>query len=277
MNRSQSFFQKYELPLFLLLTYTLSWWSVPFANGGIIPHGPALAAVIVIALTAGREGLREYWARLTSFRAGWWYLVGPAIIAAYLLAAFIVNLLLGATVVSPFPIPSAAKVMILLLMGGVWEEPGWTGYALSKLQERFAPHSYGTLAATFVMGVFRSVWHLPLVIYGSIEWYDAAIFSFAFQVIITWLYNRSNRSVPAVMVFHYASNLLAGSVMLQAFSGSEGSTYYILFVVFACFTALVITQQSKFRLGFTAHKAIEATCAGKPLLSKLLDKTRNLT
>jgi uncharacterized protein len=248
----QSFLQKYELPLFLLLTYTLSWWSAPFADGGIIPHGPAFAAVILIALISGRRGLREYWKRLTNFRAGWWYLVGPAIIAAYLLAAFVVNLLLGATAVSPFPIPSAGTMVVLLLMGGLWEEPGWTGYALPKLQERFAPHVYGTLAATLVLGLFRSLWHLPLVVYGGIAWYDAVFFSFAFQLMITWLYNKSNGSVPAVMVFHYASNVLAGSVMLLVFSGAEKAMYYMLFVVFACLVALFIAWQTKMQLGFSA-------------------------
>jgi membrane protease YdiL (CAAX protease family) len=252
--QSQSFFQKYEFPMFLLLAYILSWWSAPFANGGIIPHGPALAAVIVIALTYGRQGLRAFWSRLTQFRAGWWYLVGPAIIAAYLLAAFAVNLLLGATAANPFPIPSSETLIILLLMGGLWEEPGWTGYALPKLQERFAPHACGTLAATLVMGLFRSIWHLPLVLYGGIAWYDAAFFSLAFQVIITWLYNRSNGSVPAVMVFHYASNVLAGSVMLSAFSGAEKAMYYVLFVVFACLIALVIAWQTNMRLGFQVQK-----------------------
>lgn len=247
----QSFFQKYELPLFFLLSYLLSWWSAPFANGGIIPHGPAFAAVIVISLTAGRQGFREYWKRLTNFRAGWWYLIGPAVIVAYLLSALIVNLLLGAMPASPFPFPSIGTLVLLLLMGGLWEEPGWTGYALPKLQARFAAHSYGTLAAALVMGIFRSFWHLPLVVYGGIAWYDAAFFSLAFQLIITWLYNKSNGSVPAVMVFHYASNVLAGSVMLLVFSGAEKAMYYILFVVFACLLALFIAWQTKLQLGFS--------------------------
>jgi len=250
MNKPRRFFQKYEFPLFLLLTYALSWWSAPFADGGIIPHGPALAAVIVTALSAGKHGLREFWGRITNFRAGWWYLAGPAIIAAYLLTAFVINLLLGATAANPFPFPSWGTFILLLLMGGLWEEPGWTGYALPKLQERFAPHAYGTLAATLVMGFFRSIWHLPLVVFGGISWYDAAFFSLAFQIMITWLYNKSNRSVPAVMVFHFASNLLTGSVMLSAFSGAEKAMYYILFVAFACLMALGIIWLTRMRLGF---------------------------
>ena len=249
--QSQSFFQKYEFLFFLLLTYALSWWSVPFANGGIIPHGPALAAFIIIALTSGRQGLREYWSRLTKFNAGRWYLVGPAIVSAYLLVAYFVNLLFGATVANPFPFPSAATMILMLLMGGLWEELGWTGYALAKLQDRFAPRTNGSFAATLVMGFVRSLWHLPLVIYGSIEWYDAVFFSFAFQLIITWLYNKSSRSVPAVMIFHYASNVLAGSMMLQAFSGAERAMYYLLFVIFACLIALCVAWQTKLQLGFS--------------------------
>lgn len=245
----QTFVQKYELPIFFLLAYLLSWWSAPFANGGIMPHGPMFAAIIVIALTSGKQGLREFWRRCTNFRAGWWYLVGPTIVAAYLLAAFVVNLLLGATAASPFPFPSVGTILILLLMGGLWEEPGWTGYALPTLQERFTPHSTETLAATLTMGFFRSIWHLPLVLSGAIAWYDALFFIFAFQIIISWLYNKTNGSIPAVMVFHYASNLLTGSIMLFAFAGAEKTAYYVLFVVFACLIALMILWQSKPKLG----------------------------
>lgn len=253
----QSFLQKYEFPLFLVLTYSLSWWSAPFAGGGIIPHGPAFAAVILIALTSGRQGLREFWSRLTKLNAGFWYLAGPAVVVAYLLAAFVVNLLLGATAVSPFPIPSAWTMVVLLLMGGLWEEPGWTGYALPKLQEHFAPHTYGTLAATLVLGFFRSLWHLPLVLFGSIAWYDAVFFSFAFQLMITWLYNKSNGSVPAVMVFHYASNVLAGSVMLLVFNGTEKAMYYFLFVLFACLAAIYIAWHTRMRLGFPGLNQVQ--------------------
>jgi hypothetical protein len=257
MNTQQTFFQKYELLLFFLLAYVLSWVSVPFANGGLLPHGPTIAAVIVIALTAGRMGLREYWKRLTNFRAGWWYLVGPAIIAAYLTAALVVNLLLGATMVSPFPFPSFGTIFILLLMGGIWEEPGWTGYAFPRLRESFVNQKYPDLTASLLLGMLWSVWHLPLYLYGTLSWYDIFIFVPAARIIFSWLYNKSNGNVPAVMVAHYASNLLTGSVMLQAFSGSDRTAYYILFVVFACLSALIIMMKDGLSLGRTANLAKE--------------------
>lgn len=249
MNKPENIFARYELLLFFLLTYLLSWWIVPFLQGGMLAQGPTFAAVIIIALTAGRQGLREFWGRLTRWRAGWWYLIGPAIIAAYLLAAFAINLLLGATIANPPLLPSSVVLIQLLLLGGLWEEPGWTGYALPKLQERFANRSNGPMIATLILGFFRALWHLPLFLYGTLPWYDIFIFIIAFQLMITWLYNKTKGSVPAVMLFHYVSNVLTGSTMLLVFSGSDKTTYYILFVICASLTALLIVWKSKFKLG----------------------------
>src|SRR3972149_422451 len=94
-ERSRQSSTKYRFPLFFLVSYLLSWWAPPATQQGMLPHGPALAAVIVVALTLGRRGSRESWGRATSFRGGWWYLIRPAILAGGLLAAFVVNVMLG--------------------------------------------------------------------------------------------------------------------------------------------------------------------------------------
>jgi uncharacterized protein len=239
-----------QLLLFVVLAYALSWWAVPFAQGGLIPHGPALAAIIIIGLAEGRHGLRRFWRRCTNWRAGWWYLIGPAVIVAYLLVAYLINELLGATVTTPPQLPSASVLLNLLLLGGLWEEPGWTGYALPALQERFGHRRNGVLIATLLLGIVRAFWHLPLVLSGAIPWYDAVFYSLALQVIISWVYNRSNGSVPAVMVTHFTSNVLGGATMLVVFSGSERAMYYVLFVICACLIALAILWHSQFRLGY---------------------------
>jgi len=44
----------------LLLACLFSWWPAPFTGGRILPYGPAIAAAVVVALTSGRRGLREY-------------------------------------------------------------------------------------------------------------------------------------------------------------------------------------------------------------------------
>ena len=91
--------KRYELVIFFLLTYLLSWWAAPLMNGALLPQGPMFAALILSGLTAGRAGVRAFWSRLIHFRAGWWYLIGPVIILAYTVAGFVINLLTGATLV----------------------------------------------------------------------------------------------------------------------------------------------------------------------------------
>src|SRR5512143_4206656 len=97
MNRSQQFFNKYRFPLFFLLSYLLSWWFMSVLPKTILSQGPAFAAVIVIALTSGRAGLREFWGRLTNFRGGWWDLIGPATLGGAVVAAVAARPVLGAS------------------------------------------------------------------------------------------------------------------------------------------------------------------------------------
>jgi hypothetical protein len=248
MTQNKQFFTRYRFPLFFLLAYLLSWWSL-LGGFGLLPHGVPLAALIVIALTQGREGLREFWGRVTNFRGGRWYLVGPAILAFGLAVAFGINVLLGAPVSAPPQLPLVAVAMLLLL-GGQWEEPGWTGYALPALQRRYAKTVNGPLIATLILGMFRALWHLPLVIVGAIPWYDGFLMNvLVFQPIISWLYNKSRGSVPAVMVFHFMSNLLM-VVVSPLFAGSEKVQYSILYYVFGFVAALVIVLRSGFKFGW---------------------------
>jgi len=243
-----SFFQEYQLPLFFFLTYLLSWWSVPFLRGGLFPHGPAFAAVIVIAMIAGKQGLHEFWQRLKKLGKGWAYIVGPAIIFGYQGTAYVINLLLGATVVVSPHFPAFGVWLGLLLAGGLWEEIGWSGYALPKLQEHFSGRQSGPFIAALVLGIFRAIWHLPLFMYGTIYWFDLLIFEVALQVIIAWLFTRSGGSVFAIMIFHFTSNIV-GAATSSVFNGVERMNYYALFMGLAFLIAFVIAWKSKFRMG----------------------------
>jgi hypothetical protein len=250
MNKSQSISTKYELPLFLLLTYALSWWSAPLMNGQLIPHGPTFAALIVLGITAGREGLGELWRRMTNWRIPFvWFIAGPAVILGYHAIGFTVNVLMGAQVMSP-PYISPGTFLELLLVGGLWEEPGWSGYLLPKMQARFANLPNGLLIAALVTGVFRCIWHLPLFIYGHIPWFDIFIFNFAFQLLIAWVFYRSGGSVLAVMLLHFVSNLM-GSFTYPMFTGAEHSTYTALFMSAAVLSALILILKSQFKREFT--------------------------
>ena len=248
MNKPQTFFQKYELPLFLVLTYALSWWSAPLMNGQLIPYGPAIAALIVLGITAGRQGLGELWRRVTRWRIPFvWFIAGPAVILGYHAVGFAVNMLMGAQVISP-PHISSGTFLELLFLGGLWEEPGWSGYLLPKMKERFATHPNGLLLAALVTGVFRSIWHLPLFLYGHIPWFDVFTFTFAFQLLIAWVFYRSGGNVLAVMALHFVSNLMF-PFTYPMFTGAEHATYTALFISAATVFALALIWKSQFKSG----------------------------
>lgn len=242
----KNFIQRYELPTFFLLAYLLSWLTVPFMQGGQFSWGVAIAARIVIGATLGVQGVREYRRRVANGRAGWWFLVAPLIVIGYEGIALVTNLTLGARMVG-LPHLTMGTLMMLVLFGGQWEELGWTAYALPRLRERFANHSNGSLIAVLVLGVFRMIWHLPLFLYAKMDWFDIFIFTFAFQIIIAWVYDRS-RSVPAVMTLHFMSNIL-GAAMPAVFLGVDQVVFRALFMAVACLFAVVLVLSSQFKPG----------------------------
>jgi hypothetical protein len=177
--------------------------------------------------------------------------VGPAIIIGYHLVAFLSTLMLGGQLVSP-PHISMGMVLELILLGGWLEEPGWSGYLLPKMRERFAGHPNELLLSAFTTGVFRSIWHLPLLIYGHMPWFDIFIFSFAFQLIIAWVLHRSGGNVLPVMLLHFASNFM-GSFTYPMFRDMDHTMYTALFMGTACLAAVLIVAAG----GLSARRVAE--------------------
>jgi uncharacterized protein len=242
---------KHPLTWFVVTAYALSWWSIPFANGAILPYGPFVAAVLVLSITKGRSGLVELLRRMTSWRGGWlWLLIAPGLVILYLALAFAINLLLGGTISQTSHLSSFGQSLLgLLLLGGMWEEPGWSGFALPLLQDRNGSRPYGLLKASLIMGFIRAGWHLPLVVSGSIPWFDAVFLSMAFQFLISWLHNRTGGSVLTPMLFHLTSNVVGGGIMISLFSGSDRDRYYVLFVAIAWMLALAVSLPRQWSMG----------------------------
>jgi len=91
----------------------------------------------------------------------------------------------------------APTLLSLVLLGGMWEEPGWTGFALPVLQARHGSRPFGFLRASLVMGLIRAGWHLPLMLVGAIPWFDVLFFSMAVQFLVSWLLAASACPRPA--------------------------------------------------------------------------------
>ena len=241
----KNFIQRYELPTFFLLAYVLSWLSVPFMQGGETTWGLVIAARIVIGVAIGAQGVREWRKRVANWRAGWLYLVAPLIVIGYEGIGLFINLALGAKLITPH-YASLTPILLLVLFGGQWEELGWTAYALPKLRERFADRPNGSFIAVLVLGFFRMLWHLPLFLYGKINWFDIFIFTFAFQIVIAWLYDHSGGKVPVVMLFHFTSNVTA-VIMVPVFLGADQLMFRVLFILIASLFAMILVVFSQLK------------------------------
>jgi hypothetical protein len=244
------FVVRYQMVLFVLLTYLISWASVIPAEGSVIPHGPMIAAFIVLAAVAGRRGVSALWQQMTRWDVGWsWYLIAPAIIIAAHVCALLSGLASGVRIANTAHLQSPAAylgvIVPLVVAGGHWEEPGWLGYTLRRLQERF-PHP--PLRALLQAGTIRMVWHTPLLVYGWIPWFDYLFAIFALQTCLTWLYNRTGRSVVIPMLCHLTSNVALATIR-PLFDSTDQGQYWMRYTVAISAIALGILLATRGTLG----------------------------
>jgi membrane protease YdiL (CAAX protease family) len=203
-----------------------------------------LAAVIVIWISKGRTQLRNWLGKVFRLRI-------PVIL--YLAGAFFLPFVIGglhyglyrvlggepdfSTALSWDQYP-ANLLLVALLFGGD-EEPGWRGFALPALLERFHP-----LLAAIVLGVIHSAWHLPLLShYGTtFGWYLFNLIPLT--VVFNWFYLKSRRSVIPVMLLHASTNVIDNfvptpAVVLGGLGTStvlRGLVYWVMAIVIVILT-----------------------------------------
>jgi hypothetical protein len=260
MSTISNVVKRYPLVTFFILAYALSWWFIPLA-GDPLAYGPMLAAIIVLALTTGKAGLKELLSQATHWRVGWkWYLIAPGIVIVFTTGAMGLNLLLGAQVSPNYEPFSVVDLLVwalfCFLLLGMWEEPGWTGYALPRLHG-----GRSLLLASLILGVFRNIWHSPLFLGGDIPWSDIVL-NFAAQIFISWLYYRTNRSLLIAMLLHFSSNYVA-EIVFSLFEGGDAIQFAWLKTGLACLIALGLIAFDR-KLWFGPILPAQPEAVGKP-------------
>ena len=155
-----SILRRHPLISFFVLTYALTWSAVPF--GLFFTPRPLIAAFLVVMLTQGWSGLREWGSRLIRWRVGWpWYVIAIAVPIAVLAMTTGINISLGAGHPSLTQLAPAAIVMIFAVWlinpmdGPMAEEPGWRAFAQPGLQRGRSP-----LKATAILSLLVASWHV---------------------------------------------------------------------------------------------------------------------
>ncbi len=230
MKTIKACLNKYAVLTYFVLTFIFTWGCMAIA---VYPGGfpitdqqfETAGALVYVAMLVGPSGAGLLLTGLLEGRAGFRKLISPLIrwrvstrcYAVALLTAplMITTILLGLSLVSPEFQPaiftSDRKLAVVLsaiaagLVVGLFEELGWTGFAVPKLKRR-----YGVLHTGLIVGVVWGVWHflpfwksdtfsatLPLVLLLG------QLFSWLppFRILMVWVYDHTE-SLFVTMLMH---------------------------------------------------------------------------
>jgi uncharacterized protein len=270
---------RHPLVSFFTLAYALTWlaWSpwylseagiglLPFDGEGISDYlntvalivGPTLSAFIMTGATEGREGVRGLLRRIVLWRVGlgWYLFVLLGIPAIILLSTVGLPGALASFEASAVPstlfLYVVAGPVFLFIGGPVFEEIGWRGFALPRLQRL-----HGPLVGTLILGTLWGLWHLPLFLipswdtpHGSLP--DVALFvilAVSIAVVLTWVFNNTKGSVLLAILAHGSIN--SAAVSMYALFPAPAVTDGIANVVIGFgVAALLIGALTRGRLGY---------------------------
>jgi membrane protease YdiL (CAAX protease family) len=247
--------KKYPVLTYYVLTFVISWGGILLVIGGLsgIPGtseqfetllpilllamlaGPSTAGILLTGLVHGRVGFREFISRLLKWRVGIrWYAV------AFLTAPLLITVIpLTLSLFFPEFLPRLFAIdhkASLLLFGitvglgaGIFEELGWTGFAVSGLKVR-----YSVLTTGLIAGFLWGAWHLLVNFWSSGSPSGAlslelllhsVIFSLgilpAYRLLMVWVYDRTESLFMAILMHASltASNIILVPLTVTGFTG----------------------------------------------------------
>ncbi len=235
--RSSSFVKRYQIPIFFVLAYLLTWlvWGSQIAqqHGWLSFHIPdtlaywalTISVLIVASLAGGKDAILDIVRRIFRWRVGiQWYALALLVPVVLVVVPAVVYWLFGGHVpISTYMTPFGALIYAITFGPVSWltEETAWRGFALPRLQV-----GRSALTASLILGLLWGIWHTPLFFIagtGQSTWpyVGFLLFTLAESVLTTWIFNNTRGSVLLANIFHIASNItlsffgiLSGSMVL---------------------------------------------------------------
>lgn len=238
--------------MFFMLTLAWSWgfWGVLILTGydwtsgvGVLLYalggiGPLVAAATLVAKHPEPEAARRFWHRVFDARRislAWWLVI--------LGIAFLPNVI-------PHLVPGRGRVeidrgfalvamLLVAVLAGLAEEPGWRSVALDELEGALS-----ALSAALLIGLVWTIWHVPLYLMeGTIQqeeglwsidfWVDMAA-RLPLALLYAWVVLNTNRSILAAILLHAAGNI--GSVLI----GPVGNAQIVMRLAIVTIMALLV-------------------------------------
>ena len=203
---------------------------------------PTLSALAVAGLYPRAGGTRSVTRQVMRWRVPFvWYaiaLIGPIILFLAAEAFSALRYEVAPRHWMILPSFSGLGGLPFIIFGSLFaEEPGWRGFAQPRMQTR-----YGALAASILIGLLWSTWHLWYVIlpggFSNVTGTDTVatyIRLTSTAIIYAWMYNSTDGSLLIAMLSHFGHNLAASFVPTPPDGGRQH-----LIVSFAYFLVAVV-------------------------------------
>jgi membrane protease YdiL (CAAX protease family) len=266
---------------YLILAFVVAWTilAVPFFSQsgiGLLPFdvpytvfvllasilGLTGSAFTITALVDGRPGVRALAGRLVRWRVGiQWYLI--AFFGLPLVALLGISTGYGLTPFQALPhhgpdlLNFLVQLLVLAVLVNLWEETGWTGFMLTRLQP-----GYGALRSSLLIAPCFGAIHIPLifvsgavttskltpglVVLGILEL--LVLGSVPWRVLAAWVYNNTRGSLLLLGLLHSSMDATTGAVLLPALVPG-GGTYAEIFGAWAV-VALLLVLLTRGRLAY---------------------------
>jgi hypothetical protein len=146
----------------------------------IMPFGPTISAFIIIGRAEGREGMRSLWKRFWSRRFTPLWLIVTLVFFPLLFAYVRFIAMFSLSIEQPAhwllnePWLIIPPFLASILHGGLSEEFGWRGYALTKLQAKF-----DAISSSIIMGIIEGLWHLPLAFIPGYAGWEGRVLNYS--------------------------------------------------------------------------------------------------
>lgn len=183
---------------------------------------PCITALAMIYSSHGHTLVQDLWHRLLLFKISPVYLLVilflmPCVIylatSLSLVFGFSTDQFLLSKQLSVMKGSALLGILIPLILAPIVEELGWRGYGVDSLRVHF-----NLFNTSVLFGVLWALWHLPAFFikgyYHNDLWHLGFIYVLNFFVsvfliafLINWIYYRTGRSIPAVILFHAVLNL----------------------------------------------------------------------
>jgi membrane protease YdiL (CAAX protease family) len=287
-----SFVHRHPIISFFILASALGSATVYLVVRGVLPAGLALTAafsastagIIMTAVEDGTTGLKLMLSRLLIWRVaiGYWLFAVLFPVPAILLGS-VVNPLFSGDSISFSEVKPAFEILPMfigfIIVAGLGQELGWTGYLTPRLQARF-----DALTSCVIRAILVSIWHLPLFLYSRLEVPALADFPYSgwtaqkgflvtlvtmilmlllpWSIFFSWMFNNTRGSLLLAAILHGSEIWVAYWMLSTGIDPKNLDNYWGYGAVMVLIAAIIVIMTGSQNLSRRYKRIVHRASSG---------------